>query len=702
MSFHALFYPQSIAVIGASRKEKTVGNDVAKNILSGKYAGKVFLVNPKADILYDQKVFASTLDLPEKIDLAIIAVPASQVVESIREASQKGTEAAIILSAGFRESGNAELEKEIVELCEEKGITLVGPNCLGVLNPEIGLNASFASFLPEIGKIAFISQSGALCTSVLDYAADLGLGFSKFLSIGNKADIDELKLLKYFAEDPKTKVIAIYTEQLNNASEFIAAVREITTGENPKPVIILKSGKTQEGREAVASHTGSLSGSEAVYTALFEQAGAIQVQSISQLFEYLQIFSFNTLVPVKNIAIVTNAGGPGVLTTDMVVKSDLEMAVLSESTTAALKSFLPSAASTHNPIDILGDARSDRYSQVVERVAQDPNVDAIIVILTPQSMTDEQAIAQVLVEIQKETQKPFGVSFMGKKAVEEGVNILKAQKIYTSSFPETLVQALAAFGKFFEKAQRVQSPLLNFEDVDTEVVRGIFAKAATEGKKTFLGSEAIEILQAYRFPFLRVARAYSPQETREKVLDLVGTDGACAMKIISQDISHKSDVGGVILNVTPESVEEDYRKMMNTLSINAPQAKLEGVLLMEMASKNGVEMILGVNKVLGLGTAVMMGFGGIYVEVLKDVSFGFLPLTHQNVVEMMQQLRSFKILEGARGQEPADREKLIESVGRLSQLAADFPQILELDINPLLVLPEGQGVKALDARIVLG
>lgn len=700
MSFQALFYPKAIAIIGASRKLKTVGNDIVKNLVTQGYQGKIYPVNPKADRLYGKKVYAAVKDVPEKIDLAVIAVPAPYVTSVVKEAHEQGAQAVIVISAGCKEIGNVELEKQLTEVCRARQVSLVGPNCLGIINPEIKMNASFAALMPAAGNVAFVSQSGALCTAVLDYAKELGIGFSKFMSIGNKADINELKLIKYFADDPQTKVVAMYVEQLENAPEFIKAVKELSTGDNPKPVIILKSGRTEAGAGAIASHTGSLSGGDVAYKTLFEQAGVIRANSISQLFDYAQIFSKNELTEVKNVTVVTNAGGPGVLTTDEIVASGLAMAKLEEKTVEALKEILPHAASTHNPVDILGDAVGERYQQTLELIAKDNNTDSILLLLTPQSMTEITKTAKAVVSTKMSSKKPIVVSFMGQETVLPGVKLMKEAGVVTNTFPEPAAKSLATFGQFVDQAKAKSSPLLHYQDVDSAAVRRIFDQALKRGQHSFPESAAIEILQAYNFPLLKTAQAVNEIEA-DQAIKKMGENKKYAMKIMSQDILHKSDVGGVMLNITLEDVKAKFTEMMKTVAKNKPQAKLDGVLLMEMAPTNGLEIILGVNKAPGLGTMVMVGLGGIYVEVLKDVNFGFVPLTYNDALRMIDGLRSAKLFEGVRGQAPADKEMLVESIGRLAQLVTDFPEIVELDINPLLVLPQGEGVKVLDARVVI-
>jgi len=694
MNFQALFQPQAIAIIGASSREKTVGNDVVKNLVNQGYAGKIYPINPKIDELYGLKVYHDIKDLDQKIDLVVVAIPAKFVASAIDEAASKGAQAAIVISAGFKEAGNLALEQELAATCRRHGIILVGPNCLGVINAEHKMNASFAAIMPEVGNVAFMSQSGALCTAVLDYAQELGLGFSKFISIGNKAALDELALIKYLHEDPQTKVICLYAEALDNATAIIQTLKELNRGKEPKPVIVLKSGKTAAGAGAIASHTGSLSGGDNAYQALFNQAGIIRAQSVSELFDLASIFSNNPLKEIKTVTIITNAGGPGVLTTDAVIENGLEMAKLEEQTIKKLKSFLPAAANTHNPVDVLGDAVGEVYEKTLAVIGDDRQTDAILVLLTPQTMTEPVKTAQAIVNLRKKTDKVIAVSLMGRDLVADGVKILKDNKIANTTFPESAALGLGALAKFVAWTKIKEDKPLVFNDVDRERVAQIFKKAKKEGKTSFPEAEAMKILQAYNFPLLKSAVAKSASEAKQ-ILEKFAC--AVAMKIVSPDILHKSDVGGVMLNVTADNVEAKFQAMMTTVRKNKPQAKLEGVLLMEMAPQ-GHETILGINK-NSLGSMIMFGLGGIYVEVFKDVTFAFPPLSKLEIEKMIGGLKSNSIFMGARGQAAIDQKSLIEAIARLAQLAGDFPQIKELDINPLLLT--AQGVKVLDARIVI-
>lgn len=697
MNLNSIFNPQSIAIIGASTKVGSVGNDVVKNLREQGYKGKLYPVNPKADELYSLKCYANISDINDQIDLAIVIVPAAAVPEVMREAAVKGVKGAIVISAGFKEVGNAALENELKQICLEHDIALVGPNCLGVLNPKEDMNASFAIMMPKKGKVAFISQSGALVTAILDYAKKLGIGFSKFVSVGNKAVMDEVILLNYLADDKDTKVIAMYVEDLSRAQEIIAIAKKMAYAKNPKPIIILKSGRTTAGASASVSHTGSLAGNDAAYDALFKQSGIIRADKVSEMFEYIQAFSNNKLPAGRNAVIITNAGGPGVLTTDEVVSNGLQLAELSEETAKALKEYLPPAANTHNPIDVLGDAKADRYKKALELAAQDWKVDSILVLLTPQSMTEIKETAQAIADIKKITEKPIIACFMGDDAVKKGVKLMQSHKVATIQFPEQAAKALSVITRFGEWTREKEEADFQFNDVNKEQVAKIFADAKREGKISFPEAEALKILAAYNFSLLKSEIAKTASEAKD-IAQKIG--GKMVMKIVSPDILHKSDVGGVMLNITEEMVEEKFNEMMQNIKMKAPNARIEGVLLAEMAEKGGAEFILGSSKDPSLGSLIMAGLGGIYVEVFGDVAFGLAPVTKDDARKMISRLKAKKILDGARGQGKLDAEALIECIGRLSQLLADFPEIKELDINPLLVLPEG--VKVLDARIVIG
>ena len=697
MDLNKVFYPKSIAIVGASTKPGSVGNDIVRNLAQQGFAGKVFPVNPKATELYGLACYPNLSAIGQPIDLMVIVVPAAIVPVILEEGGKLGIKGAIIISAGFKEAGQLELEKQIEAICLKNNITLVGPNCLGVINPEIKMNASFAALMPSAGSVAFISQSGALCTAVLDYAQKLNLGFSKFMSIGNKAVVDELEVLEYLSKDEKTRVIALYAEQLEKSQDLIAMIKKITREPKAKPVIVLKSGRTSAGASASASHTGALAGNDSAYEALFRQSGAIRAYSVSEFFDYIQIFVDNPLGPAKNVAVITNAGGPGVLAADEIIASGLSLASLSDKTVIALKQVLPAYSNFHNPIDILGDAPADRYAQALEIVSADPNVDSLLVILTPQSMTEIEATAQAIKKVKDKCRKPIAVSFMGEETVRPGVEIMRNGSIANFLFPEQASRSLSIMERFQIGTKKIKEKEFAFTDIDKARVRAIFDKAKQAGQHSFPESQALEILSLYNFPVLNSCLAHS---VTEAVAAATQINGRIAMKIVSPDILHKSDVGGVTLDVEPADVARKYEEMMLRVAKNKPSAKLEGALIVEMIP-HGAEVILGSNRDANLGNMIMVGLGGIYVEILKDVVFGLSPLTVFDARQMIDSIKAKKIFAGVRGQEPSDVEALVDCLGRLSQLLTDFPEIKELDINPLRLLASGEGARVLDARIVI-
>ncbi len=692
MELAKLFYPQSVAMVGASTKEGSVGNDLIKNLAQG-FAGQVYPINPKAESICGLTCYPNLTAVGQPIDLAVIAVPAAAVPQVLREAGQLKIGAAIVISAGFKEAGHKDLEDQIKEICQQYDIALIGPNCLGIINPEINLNAAFGKVMPKAGSVAFISQSGALCTAVIDYANKLNIGFSKFVSAGNKAVIDELAMFEYLQNDPQTKVITLYVEQLSQAQKLIACARKISRGPQAKPIILIKSGRTSAGASASASHTGALAGNDAAYDALFRQSGIIRADSVEQIFEYVQAFANNPWPRGRRVALITNAGGPGVLATD-----NLELAKLSESTTVALQAALPPAANWHNPIDVLGDAKADRYRVALQAAMQDDQVDSLLIILTPQSTTEVEETAKAIVEIKRTCPKPIVACFMGEAIVRPGVEILQAGGVAALAYPEAAAKALATLTDFAEKVAEPIPTVTNFSDVDKKQVAEIFARAKAQGQTAFPEAEAMAILQAYGFPVLQSFVATSAQEAQEFAQKL---QRPLALKIVSPDILHKSDAGGIMLNVLPEQAAEKYEELLARVKQNRPTAKLTGVLLVEMAPTGGSELIVGSSSDPALGSMLMVGLGGILVEVFKDVAFGLPPLAAADAQQLLDLLKSKKILDGVRGQAALDVPALLEAIQRLSQLLVDFPEIKEMDINPLLVLPAGQGVKALDARVII-
>ena len=698
----AIFSPRSVAVVGASTIPGKVGHDIFVNILQGDFQGTLYPVNPRAVHVKSVRAYPSISELPEPVDLAIIVLPPQKALSAVEESAKIGIKGLVIVSAGFREVGREgrEIEDRIVSKCRAAGIRMVGPNCLGVINPNpsVRLNASFSTHMPASGHISFISQSGALCTAVLDFAADRDFGFSKFVSIGNKADVDELELLLYLHNDPETHVIMVYLEELSRGLEFIKTAKMITSGARPTPILVVKSGRTVAGQQAAASHTGSLAGSEAVYDAFFQQTGIIRANSIEDLFNYAAAFSCKKIPAGNRVGIVTNAGGPGIVATDMTVSSGLELAQFSQETIEVLKSHLPAEANVHNPVDVIGDAPQERYESALATVIKDESVDGAIVILTPQSMTNALATAEVIDRIAANTKKPILCCFMGVIDVSAGVKHLQEEGIPVFQFPE---QAAEAFGALYQYSRWVNRKFLpQFRlNHDKEKAADIIQRVLSDGRLSMGEIEGGELLKCYGFEVLPSKIV----KTREEARDFAESIQApVAMKIASPQILHKTDVGGVALNVcSGNDTMQEFDEILERAAQHVPNAEIDGVLVQKMANQQGQEIILGMNRYPLYGSLLMFGLGGIFVEVFKDVVFRMAPIGRNEAHRMVHEIKGIRILEGYRGKPAADLETLERSLVSLSAMALNHPEIDELDINPLIVYEEGKGAVVSDCRIIL-
>jgi acetyltransferase len=627
--------------------------------------------------------------------------PAQVCHLALEQCGQKGIKAVVIISAGFKETGEKGREREnlLKQIAEKYDMSFIGPNCLGIINtdPAVSLNASFARKMPEEGTIGFLSQSGALCTAVLDYARAKHIGFSKFISFGNKADISEIDLLYYLKDDEKTKVILLYLEEVSDGSSLMKAAEDIIA-ETGKPVLILKSGRTDAGATAAASHTGSLAGSDEICNAAFRQAGIIRCSNIEEMFNIAIAFAYQPLPKSNRIAIITNAGGPGVLTTDAAISEGLELAVFTEETTQLYKKNLPATANTRNPVDVIGDARADRYNLAITGAINDPGVDGIFVILTPQSMTDIDTIAREIVNVTKGYSKPVYTSFMGEADVRSGVDILQQHKIPHYILPESMCRSFARVYGFGSNRHQRGLTIRNFTDIDRKTVQNILADAQEKQISFLTEDKAVQILSAYRLPVLpaRVARSVSEAERFSAEIGF-----PVVMKVISDEIVHKSDVRGVVLNIlNGEEACQAYQSIVQSVFALKPDVKVEGVYVVKMA-RPGREVILGIKRDPSFGPVIMFGLGGIFVELYKDVSFSVAPVSETAASSMIQQIKAHDLLNGIRGMEKYDTDAIKSCIMRLSQLALDFPQIKELDINPLIVHKEGSGCYVADAKIVL-
>lgn len=696
-----IFYPKSIAIVGANRVRGTVPCDIFFNILQSDLQGIIYPVSPKEKFIGSVKAYKYVVDIEDPVDLAILVFPSSVCHLALEQCGQKGIKAAIIISAGFREVGETglEREKQIKEIADKYGISFIGPNCLGVINtdPKTHLNASFARKMPEEGSIAFLSQSGALCTAVLDYAQAKHIGFSKFVSFGNKADINEIDLLYYLKDDPKTKVILIYLEEITDGQALIKAARDVIS-ESGKPILALKSGRTTAGASAAASHTGSLAGEDAICDAAFRQAGIIRCLDIEEMFNKAIAMTYQPLPSNNRVAIITNAGGPGVLTTDSLINEELRLAQFSDESTNVFKKTLPKTANIKNPVDVIGDARADRYSIAVSTALKDDNVDGVFVILTPQSMTDIEKIASEVCSVAGQYEKPLYASFMGEADVAVGIDILQRNKIPHYILPESMSVAFAAAYEFGERLKNGGRKPSEAPKGNHKLAVEILAQAKQDQRNYLPEEEAVKILKAYGLPVLNNGMAYSEKEA----VDLSSEIGfPVVMKVMSDDIVHKFDVKGVVLDIKNEKeAKEAYSSIMTNVKKMVPDAEIKGIFVTKMIPA-GEEVIVGLKRDPSFGPTIMFGLGGIFVEIFKDVSFRIAPVDAYSAEAMINEIKMSEILKGARGRKPRDIETLKICIQRISQLALDCPEIKELDINPLIVLDKGKGAFVADAKIML-
>jgi len=695
MSLEKFFSPNSIAIVGASREKGKVGHEILANLIEGGFEGKVFPVNPKAEEIEGLKCYADLSAIGETPDLVVIVVPAKMVPKVMEDCAKLRVKAVIVISAGFKEVGKEgrALEEEVVRIARRSGIRVIGPNCLGVMAPANKVNACFGGRLPSAGGIGYVSQSGALLAAILDIALANDIGFSKLVSIGNKADVDELDVIRAMRDDPETKVIAGYLESVSNGDEFVREAERIS---REKPILLMKSGATEAGAAAASSHTGSMAGSETAYDAVFARAGIMRCETIRVQFDLAQAFAYQRLPKGPSVAVVTNAGGPGIMTADAVEQMGLTFARLSKETQEKLAERLPAAANVQNPIDVLGDALADRYEFALEAALDDPNVDSVVVVLTPQAMTECEATAEAVVRVSKaKPDKPVLASFLGAEKVEEAGRILRHGRVPQYGSPESAVASIRAMNRYVTWLSRPKRVVKLFA-VNRRKVERIIDRHMRRGLSQIGEMESKEILEAYGFVTPKGALATTAEQAAN-IADRLGYP--VALKIWSPDIIHKSDVGGVKLGISNRhAVMDAFDLMMYRIPKKMPDADILGVLVQDMCQE-GREVILGMNRSARFGPLMMFGMGGVMVEVLKDVSFYLAPLTSDEAKQMLVSTRTYQMLKGARGQEGVDIDAIAEGLQRLSQLVTEFPQIQEMDINPYVVGPEGTTPIAVDARI---
>lgn len=696
MSFKNLLYPESIAVVGASSNPQKVGYAVLKNILDGGFEGPVYPINPKSETILNTKCYHSVTDVPGNIDCAVIVVNRDIVLSIIKDCSKKGVKAAIVISSGFGETDEKgkEAQKELVKQARLAKITMMGPNCLGLINPWQKLNAAFGQPLDKPGEIALISQSGALITSIQDWAKENKVGFSLIASIGNKASIDEIDFFKYLQSDERTKVIAAYLEDISRGQEFMHIAERVG---KTKPLVILKSGRSEAGAKAASSHTGSLAGSDEAYECAFQRLGVIRAQSIEHLFDISTALAYQPLPKKNRIAVITNAGGPGIMMSDALELSELEVVDIDDEIKTNLLKVLPESASVNNPVDVLGDADSKRYGDSLKAVLESKSVAGVIVILTPQKMTDDSSIAKELVKISKDHSKPVITCFMGAETVKNGVNILRENHIPQYPVPERAARAMSEMVKYNEYKSRPLRIIERFAVNKNPVIKII--KSYKSRNLHEIGEfDAKTIMESYG---MTIPEGHFASSSDEAVRFANEMRYPVAMKISSPDILHKSDIGGVKIGLgSPTEVEDAFDLMMLRVKKKMPEADIRGVLVEEMIT-SGKEVILGMKKDPQFGPMLMFGLGGIFVEILKDVTFSLAPITAEECRKMIESTKTYKLLTGVRGQRPVDIQSIITNLLQLSQLVMDFPEFEEVDINPLKVDHPGEGAYVVDARIIL-
>ena len=699
MSNSIFFSPKSIAIIGASEKPgvgKTIFYNIAKH-----FKGKIYPVSPSNPTVSGLTAYKNVLDIPDSIDLAVVAAPSKFTPSVMEEVGKKGIKGAIIVSAGFKEvdETGAKLEREVGEIAKKYGIKVIGPNCLGIMSfsKDNIMNSTFLKITPKFGNIALVSQSGAICAATVEDAEAQNIGFSKVISMGNKVDMDESDVLELLAEDEDTRVIVMYLEDIRNARRFMEIAKKIST-ERKKPIIVLKAGRTAEGAKAAASHTGALGGSDANYEAAFAQSGVIRVDTMGELFDLATAFSKQPL-PDGNVVIVSNAGGPAIISTDACSRYGLKMADIS-SIRDEIAGVIPAYGSPRNPVDIVGDADYLRFEKVLLLTLAHPNVGSVVTMCTPSATLNYDDLARVLVKMSQQfPNKTILASLMGLAEGIENRRIMSEGGIPYYLYSEPAIRTLKAmydFKKWINEASNKRA-VLQFAK-DTSKVKSIFENVRKNGRNNLLEEEGYEVLEAYGFPTPKSILCTTEQECINAARQI---EYPLVMKIVSPDIIHKSDAGGVKVGI---KADDELRNSFNTITGNAlkykSDAKIKGVLVQEMV-KSAKETILGASQDPTFGPVIMFGLGGIYVEVLKDVVFRIVPIDEQEAMNMVESIKTIKLLKGVRGEKSSDLRAISDSLQRLSQLVVDFPEIKEFDINPLLVLEKGKGARVVDARIIL-
>ncbi len=691
-----IFSPKSIAVVGASRHPGKIGYELIHNLIINEYKGRVYPVNPKADAIHGLPCYPSVIALPEAPELAIITVPAANALPAVEECGKKGIRGLIVITAGFREIGGVgvDRERDLLALVQKYGMTMIGPNCMGVINshPDVQMDATFAPTPPLRGHVSLITQSGALGVAILEHAKSLGLGFAKFCSLGNKAQVSLNDLLSAWKDDPETKIVAAYIENFGNPKNFVRIAREVT---KKKPIIAVKAGRSEAGGRATASHTGSLGGSDLAAEAVFNQTGVLRANSIEELFDYTMAFSLQPLPRGNRVAVISDAGGPAIMAVDELSAQGLKLAEFTEATTASLKSWAPPDASMANPIDLTPEGSLEDYRRALEAALADPNVDAVIAVYVPPVRTAEEDWAKVVWTSAAKSGKPVLCNFLGRTADSPGFMELVEHSVPSYLYPENAARALAAMYRYVQYLKRDDGVARTFE-VSRARAGTILDNAVGEGRTRLTEIEAVEFLEAYG---ITTARARFCKDVDDAARAARALGYPVVLKAVGKELVHKTELRAVVLDIRDErALRLEGMRLLHRMETQG--LKPAGILVQEYISR-GKEVILGMTRDKVYGPFLVFGLGGVYVEYMRDVSFGLPPLTDQDAYRMIRAIRTYPILAGVRGEAPRDIDALAEAILRFAQLVLDFDQIQEIDLNPIEALEQGKGYRAVDARIIL-
>ncbi|MGB5107619.1 MAG: acetate--CoA ligase family protein [Candidatus Zixiibacteriota bacterium] len=698
-SLDFIFRPKSIAVIGATNRKGSIGRELLHNIIDYEFEGKVFPVNPTKSVIHSIKCYSTILDVPDSVDLAVIVVPKELVLATVEQCGEKGVKGLVMITAGFKEQGKAgaDLELKVAALVKHYNMRMIGPNCFGIINadPKVHLDATFSKIRPSFGKIGLISQSGALGEAILAQAQEINLGLSMFASIGNKADIDGNHIIEYWRDDPTVEIILLYLENFGDPRTFSKVAREVS---RYKPIIVVKSGKTTQGAAAASSHTGALAGLDVSVDALFEQTGVIRANTIEEMFDVANALAKMPVPKGNRVAIVTNAGGPGILATDALIASGMSLPQFDVRTVKAIQPILPKGTPVHNPLDLVAGATGVEFRKSLGHVVNDPNIDSVIAICVPPVTIDLNLVADAIIDTANESKLPMFACFMGVTYGSNAFDRLRQANIPAMIFPESIATTLAHIDKYRRWLSRPEGKIARIKG-DRDKVAEIIARARKARNPAVIGDDALQVLDAYKIAVAAYQYAHSKEEAA-RIAQKIGFP--IVMKVNTPHILHKTEYKAVAVDLrTSQEVMEQYTEMQKRIKKAMPNSKEKFSVVIQEMITGGVETVIGMTTDPSFGPLIMFGLGGIYVEIMKDVSFRIAPLTDRDAKQMIESLKGYRLLTGFRGSKPVDIASIEDAISKLSQLVLDFPEFAEIDINPFIVTADKNNTRAVDARFVL-